>query len=475
MFSSKATAAARIHSRRIFLSRTDSSLRPIAAYVTPPSNNRTQRISTASSLPVDQESFKVAQVSCSTGKIDSIYLPPAEIAKRTSILPRDLVSLDLTSRQDKRRKLKSHNRQRPLTAILPRTESILLSFGNIRAVAGRDYIFVLDAHTRMSKSFAKDLSQAFQVVGVDDPPELVFLETVLKDSVDTYFRRIALFEPIVDNFLTRASNEVFSDDSGVHQLVPLKDSLQSFELQVKKSLQCLKDLLEDDEEMLNLLVTEQAAARQSGVPVDLERHQHVEILVGVYARQLSNLLQEIDYLLGRVQSKQDFVALALAGYRNRLIRMNVNIGILGVSTGITTTIAGVFGMNLISGFEESPIAFAAVTGGSSAVAVMVAGMFFNFISGSATQKRAADQLAENETLSKALSDMTALDYAVKKMMRGNVELTKTEFQELLKDARRSRTVSGKEIDFLFNVLDTHKDDLLTSNDLNVVGSPVTAT
>jgi magnesium transporter len=54
----------------------------------------------------------------------------------------------------------------------------------------------------------------------------------------------------------------------------------------------------------------------------------------------------------------------MAGYRNRLIRMNVNIGIVGVATGITTTIAGLFGMNLISGVEESSIAFVAVTAGS---------------------------------------------------------------------------------------------------------------
>jgi Mg2+ and Co2+ transporter CorA len=435
-------------------------------------NNQRRRVSTtleaASPDTYQDESFKVAQVSCATGKIDSIYLPPAEILKRTSILPRDLVSLDLTSLKDQRSR--PYNlMQRPLTVILPRTDSILLSFGNIRAVAGRESVFVLDAHSKAAKSFADDLGRAFQMPNSEDPPELVFLEAVLKDTLDTYFRRIVLFEPIVDGFLNRASNEVFSDQ-GVHQLVPLKDALQSFELQVKKALTCLEGLLNDDEEMLNLLVTEQATSRETGVPVDLERHQHVEMMVGVYARQLSNLLYEIDYLLGRVQSKQEFVALALAGYRNRLVRTNVNIAITGVSLGMITTIAGLFGMNLMSGMEESAVGFAAVTCGSTTLALMVGGFWRQFISGKAMQQRAAERLAENETLSSALSDTAALDYVVKKMMHGNVSLTKEDFAEALARARRSQQASEEEVNLLFEVLDTHKDGRLSSKDF-LYGSP----
>lgn len=48
--------------------------------------------------------------------------------------------------------------------------------------------------------------------------------------------------------------------------------------------------------------------------------EYVEILVGVYARQLSSMLWEIQYLLSRLESKREFVALALASYRNRMVR-----------------------------------------------------------------------------------------------------------------------------------------------------------
>jgi hypothetical protein len=287
------------------------------------------------------EQFKVTQVAYPSGRTSTIQLPPAEILKRTSILPRDLVSLNLTSREEQ----SNRNRRRmtrPSTAILPRTDCILLSFGNVRAVAGRDSVYILDAHSRIAKSFAKDLAAVFVTDASGDPPELIFLEAVLRDTVDTYTRRIRIFEPIVDDFLDRAANEVFSD-AGVHQLVPLKDSLQSFELQVKQSLECLTSLLNDDDLMLDLLLTEQAEAHKRGEEVAFERHEHVELMLSVYSRQIQNILQEVEYLLGRLQSKQEFIALALAGYRNRLVRMNVNLGIVAVSTGITTATTGLFG------------------------------------------------------------------------------------------------------------------------------------
>jgi hypothetical protein len=48
--------------------------------------------------------------------------------------------------------------------------------------------------------------------------------------------------------------------------------------------------------------------------------EHVEVLLGVYARQLSSMLWEIQYMLGRLESKREFVSLALASYRNRMVR-----------------------------------------------------------------------------------------------------------------------------------------------------------
>jgi hypothetical protein len=123
-------------------------------------------------------------------------------------------------------------------------------------------------------------------------------------------------------------------------------------------------------------------------------------------------------------------------------------------------------MNLINGLEESPVAFAMVSGGSATTAIMVAGIYFSFIRGRVMQERAEQRLSEIETFVRSLSDMDALDYTVKKMIQGEGRMNKTTFKERLIEARASHHASDEEVDFLFDVLDTQKDNHLTPNDFH---------
>ena len=187
--------------------------------------------------------------------------------------------------------------------------------------------------------------------------------------------------------------------------------------------------------------------------------------MGIYARRFSSIIQQTNYLLGRIESKQDFIELELDLYRNRLIRMNLDLAILATATGVATAIAGAFGMNMINGFEESSTAFAIVSAGSAATALGVGHYFRRMVSGQVIQKRAEQRINEIRTMSNALSDMSALDYTVKKMMRGT-RFSREEFKDQLMVARQSKNVTDKEIDLLFNVLNTHRDDVLGKEDFS---------
>eukprot|EP00797_Seminavis_robusta_P007016 Sro1478_g276020.1 inner membrane magnesium transporter MRS2 (461) ;mRNA; r:8312-9694 len=435
-------------------------------------------------------SFRATKVFYSTGELETVNIPTLELLKTSKIHARDLFDLQLTSRQE-RRSRKALAPRALAAIVLPRPRSIVLSFGPIRAIVGRQFVLFLDAHDVLVQDFAKDLAATFKSIANQsrfqhlttvqtcdgstsadhhhkEAGELIFLEEVLRYSVESFARRLRLYDPIVHAFLDSVAHEVYSD-TGVHQLVPLKDSLQSFEMHVKQCLECLTQLLEDDEEMLALLLTEQANADETGKAVDHRRHQHVELLLGVYARQLNNILMEIQFLLQRIQSKQEFVALALAGYRNRLVRMNVHISIATLSLCLGTTVAGFYGMNVVNGLEESTTAFSQIVMCSSIAGIAVGAGSMNYLSGRTMQSRATQRLREIETLSGALSDMGALDYAVKSTLDQGTVITKDDFRIKLRQARQSGTVTDAEVDLLFHVLDTVKDGMLRKEDMDAIG------
>jgi magnesium transporter len=175
-------------------------------------------------------------------------------------------------------------------------------------------------------------------------------------------------------------------------------------------------------------------------------------------------MQETKYLLGRIKNKQDFVELEIDLYRNRMIRMNIDLTILATATGVTTALSGTFGMNMVNGFEESHTAFLVVSAASALTALSVAYYFRRMVSGRVIQQRAEQRINEIRTMSNALSDMTALDYTVKKMMRGT-SMGREEFKQQLLMARQcKKRCSDKEIDLLFNVLNTDEDNVLSKDD-----------
>lgn len=420
-------------------------------------------------------------------------LQTSDILRGSSIYARDLIALSLTSRNERttRRRRRYASLRLPQSVILPRGKEILVSFGNVRALIGIERVMIFDAHSLSVKQFAKEAAESFKhhqeqvclakargdedprdLNYIADPPELVFLEDVLRETCDAFDRRVAVYEPIVDSFVNKISNEVLTH-TGVHQLVPIKDSLQSFEIHVKQSLDCLTTLLNNDEDMLQLLLTEQREAQARGEQVSHESHEDVELLLEEYTRQLNNILFEINYLQQRLQSKQEFASLALAGYRNRLIRMNLYLALVGLSLGIGTTIAGFFGMNLISGLEDSPVAFSNVVMLTSVTGISVAAICSSYVSGRTMQSRARRRLDEIDVLTRALSDMPALDFTVKTLVEREEPTTKEEFRMKLKQARLSRKVTEKEVDLLFNALDFNKDGVLFRDDFEGIKMQLT--
>eukprot|EP00804_Cyclotella_cryptica_P014730 CCRYP_019946-RE/>CCRYP_019946-RE protein AED:0.38 eAED:0.38 QI:0/0.87/0.88/1/1/0.88/9/926/308 len=205
---------------------------------------------------------------------------------------RDFFSLSLTSLGDaasrKRRTSYSMSKIHPWF-ILPRETEIIMAFGCVRAIISRKSAIIFDAHKPTIKQQAQRICENVQrkdFFTMRDGEilfhnstnnnkkahfEINMVEEIIREVCTMYNGRIRLYEPIVNSLMDRVSNDAFSP-SGLYKLVPVKDSLQRFEMNVKGAIRCITDLLESDEDMNNLLLTEQSIARERNEVLPLESH-----------------------------------------------------------------------------------------------------------------------------------------------------------------------------------------------------------
>ena len=296
--------------------------------------------------------------------------------------------------------------------VCPRGNHILVCFGHIKALIGQSNGLLFDAHNPSMKLFGEEVREKiFQKMNsgqadtfTDDDFEIIFFEEILREVNDVWDRRLRIYERLVDSLLADSVSST-EFESEVKRIAPIKDSLKAFDISIQEAIQALKELLDSDDKMLGLLLTEQEAARKRMEIIDPKLHSAVEIVLEHYIRQLNHLSQQTNYLLMRIQSKVELVELSIDAYRNRLIQMNVNLGIAAVALASGTTIAGFFGMNVINGLEHSTSAFSVIMVGSLVVGSGIGVGCARYLSKSHSTAQARKYFSEMETMNRVLQDI----------------------------------------------------------------------
>ena len=129
-----------------------------------------------------------------------------------------------------------------------------------------------------------------------------------------------------------------------------------------------------------------------------------------------------------------------------------------VGLAATTSIAGIFGMNLVSGIEEAPLAFAAVTLGSGLVgAAVVAGFHAAMRSQKSIERRARHAADDREALTALLANMATVENVFDDACR---DLTRPAIAARL-EAATGRAPSPREVEILFDIFDASQNDKIS--------------
>ncbi|EEU46985.1 uncharacterized protein NECHADRAFT_67557 [Fusarium vanettenii 77-13-4] len=270
-----------------------------------------------------------------------------ELIAKYGLLPRDL------------RKIDSSN----LPHILIRPSAILLNLLHLKVLIKHDRVLLFDVYGSKTSypqsAFMYDLQGKLQQKNTQGsgslPYEFRALEAVLTSvtsELEADFE--AVREPVM-HILSELEDDI--DRQKLRVLLILSKRVSTFEQKAKLVRDAIEDLLEADDDLAAMYLTEKAHDLYRG----MDDHTEVEMLLESYHKLTDEIVQEAGNLVSGIRNTEDLVRAILDANRNALMLLEIkfSVGTLGLAMG--TFLAGLYGMNLENFIEDTHWGFGSVT------------------------------------------------------------------------------------------------------------------
>lgn len=281
-----------------------------------------------------------------------------ELIAKYGLLPRDL------------RKIDSSN----LPHILVRPAAILLNLLHLKVLIKADRVLLFDVYGSKTSypqsAFMYDLQGRLQQkpsAGTAGglPYEFRALEAVLlsvTSELEADFDTVS--EPVI-RILNELEEDITRDKLRV--LLVLSKKVNTFEQKAKLVRDAIEELLEADDDLAAMYLTEKRHDLYRGE----DDHTEVEMLLESYHKICDEVAQEAGSLVSSIRNTEEIIRAILDANRNALMLLDLkfSIGTLGLAMG--TFLAGLYGMNLENFIEETNWGFSAVTGASFGFSLLV--------------------------------------------------------------------------------------------------------
>lgn len=296
-----------------------------------------------------------------------------DFISKFGLLPRDLRKIDSSV----------------FPSILVRPGAILINLLHHRLLIKHDRVIVFDAdgttdsHAQSifieelksklsqesSESSSSKTQQQSQLGGSNPLPyEFRALEAVLMSvstGLETEFEIIG--DPVIR--VVRDLEEDIDRDKLRHLLIFSK-RLGTFEQKARLVRDAIDDLLDADDDLVAMYLTERAAGNLSRQEND---HTEVEMLLETYQKLCDEIVEASGNLINSIRNTEEIVKAILDANRNSLMLLDLkfSIGTLGIASG--AFIASLYGMNLKNFLEESELGFLGIAGTSVVFVALICG------------------------------------------------------------------------------------------------------
>ncbi|KAK3627230.1 magnesium ion transporter [Elasticomyces elasticus] len=276
----------------------------------------------------------------------------SELIAKYSLLPRDLRKIDSSV----------------LPHILVRPSAILINLLHLRCLIKYNRVLIFDVYGS-TDSYAQSLfmydleeklrqkqSSTAAIQGGNLPYEFRALEAVLVSitgALETEFESVR--EP-VRTVLRQLEEDI--DREKLTHLLRYSKKLGTFEQKARLVRDAIDDLLEADDDLADMYLTEKSQGRER----EEDNHEEVELLLESYHKVTDEIVQISSNLISAIRNTEEISRAILDANRNSLmlLGLKVDIGTMGISVGMF--IAALYGMNLENFIEESNYGFFGISG-----------------------------------------------------------------------------------------------------------------
>ncbi|KAK7536240.1 putative magnesium ion transporter [Phyllosticta citribraziliensis] len=267
----------------------------------------------------------------------------SELIAKYGLLPRDLRKIDSAM----------------LPHILVRPSAILLNLLHLRVLIKHNRVLVFDAYgttnSYTQSIFMYDLEGRLRQKDMRQnghlPYEFRALEAVLlsvTSGLESEFEGVR--EPVV-RVLRELEEDI--DRDKLRYLLIYSKKLGSFEQQARLVRDALEELLEADDDLSAMYLSEKA----TGALRHEHEHTEVEMLLESYHKVSDEIVQAAENLVSNIRNTEEIVKAILDANRNSLMLLDLKFAVWTLGLAAGTFIAALYGMNLKNFIEESDAGF----------------------------------------------------------------------------------------------------------------------
>lgn len=250
-----------------------------------------------------------------------------------------------------------------VATIFARGKGIIMNLGILKLLVGTDQVIIANLdNTEVKDQFIPGLLKRIKNQEAESDFELKILEYALTHKIGKVVSTFETVEKSTSRLLKRISKNF--DGTQLEELLVLKKRISKFEIIVKENEAAVIDLLDDDEDLEALCLTQVKKRRKN---IDTEE---VESILESFSEQLEQITHRVEELSENIDDTQEILSLKLHTRRNSIIRYDLMATLITALFSFFAVITGLFGMNILSNLENNHDAFWVI------LAVIIVGFLF---------------------------------------------------------------------------------------------------